>query len=307
MANEFYYSSSGDLRLTEALAAEYRLLLKDRFSLLGHSAIVYAGNCEATGSTVIKVPLVGLAGHDRMAAVAENASTSNTAVTDASATITVARQALQRQVSDINDLVDSIGVNADALINDGLGSYLMRWQEMLVSLVDDFSNTSSPGSGVDLTFSDFLAAQFTLVQNSVPGPYLCVLYPTQWTDILTDLRGEVGPLQMRSDVQDAFTARGQGIVAVLNGVEVAVSSLVPTANAGADSAGGMFGTGAIGWADGLPRAIRGAGEVVMPAGQRLYTELERDSGGALTKIVHNAFLGFAELEDLRGCSIISDR
>src|SRR5688500_18866220 len=116
MANEFLYSGAGDLRLTEALAAEYRLLLKDRFSLLGHAAIHYAGNCEQSGSTVIKVPLAGLGGYDRMAAVAENASASNTAVTDASATITVARQAIQRQVSDLNDMVDSIGVNVEALI-----------------------------------------------------------------------------------------------------------------------------------------------------------------------------------------------
>ncbi len=307
MANEFFYSSSGDLRLAEVLAAEYRLLLKDRFSLMGHPAIFYAGNCSATGSTVIKVPLVGFGGYDRMSAVAENASTSNTAVTDASATITVARQALQRQVSDINDLVDSIGVNADALINDGLGSYVMRWMEMYASLVDDFSNTVGPGSGLPLTMDDFLSAQFTLVQQSVPGPYLCTLYPKQWTDLQDDLRGEVGPLQLRADVQDAFNARGQGIVATLNQIEIAVSSLVPTANAGADSAGGMHGLGAIAWADGLPSAIRGAGEVVFPAGQRLYTEMERDSAGALTKIVHNAFLGFAEVEDLRGVTLVSDR
>lgn len=308
MANEFLYSGSGDLRLSEVLAAEYRELLKDRFSLMGHPAIQYAGNCAASGSTVIKVPLIGLSGYDRMSAVAENASSSNVAVTDASATITVARQALQRQISDLNQLTDSIGANLDALIRDGVGAYSMRWMEMLASLVDDFATTSSPGSGVDLTVSDFLTAQFSLIQNSVPGPYVALLYPVQVTDLMSSLRSESGVLERRSDAQDFFTTKaGVGQHGSLNGIDIFSSTLVPSANAGADSAGGMFGLGAIAYADGAPVAIRGAGDVVFPAGQKLYTELERDAAGALTKIVHNAFLGFSEIEDLRGVSIISDR
>lgn len=303
---DFLYSTSGDLRVTEALAADYELLLADRFSLLGHPAIMYAGNCAASGSTVIKVPLAGLMGYDRMAAVAENAATSSTSVTDSSATITVARQAIERRISDINDMVDSIGLNLDALIADGVGSYAMRWMEMLCDLLDNFSSTVGT-TAVDMDADDFFSAQFTLLQASVPTPYLFVGYPVQVTDLQNSIRAESGPWQYRTDVQDFFTARGQGVQGSLNGVDIVASSLVPTANAGADSGGAMFGNGAIAYADGLPRAIRGAGEVIFPAGTRLYTELERDASGALTKIVHNGFLGFAEIQDSKGVSIITDR
>ncbi len=307
MAGEFFYSGAGDLRLTEVLARKYQLLLRDRFSLLGHPSVMYAGNAEQSGSTAIKIPLVGLGGYDRMAAVAENASVASTAVTDSSAVVTIARQAIQRSVSDINDLVDSIGVNVDALVADGIGSYAMRWMEMLCSLVDDFANSVGPGSGVDLTADDWYSARFQLLQQSVPEPYIGILYPVQLTDLISSWRGETGSVQYRMDSQDVLAARSQGVVANLLGVDIVSSSLVPTANAGADSAGGMFGYGAIAYADGIPRAIRGAGEVVFPAGTRMYTELERDGSGALTKIIHNAHLGFVEVQDLYGVTITSDR
>jgi hypothetical protein len=306
MANEIFYSGSGDVRLTEILAAEYQLLLADRFSLFGHPAIMYAGNAGNNGSTVIKVPLVGLAGYDRMVAVAENASAANTALTDGSAQVTIARQALQRQISDLNEMVDSLGVNVEALIRDGVGAYAMRWMEMLTSLLGSFSSTAGTTT-VDLDVTEFLAAKYALIQNGVPGKALATLYPVQVTDLMNSIRGETGPIEHRMDAQNVFDAQGQGILYTFANVDVVSSSLVGTANAGNDSAGGMFAHGAIAYADGLPKAVRGGNEVVFAAGTRLFTEIERDASGGLSKIVHNAYLGFAEIQDLMGVSIISDR
>lgn len=306
MANEWLYSGAGDVRLAEVLNADLRLSLADRFSLMGHPSIYYAGSAASSGSTTIKVGFASLNGVDRMAPVAENASVANTAVTDTSVTITIARQALQRQISDLNEMADSIGLDLQALINDGVGAYAMRWMEMLCDLIDGFSSTVGTTT-VDMTTDDFFSAQFTLMQASVPPPYLSILHNVQLTDLLNDLRGESGPWQYRNDVQDIFTAKGQGISGSLNGIDIVSSTLVPTANAGADSAGAMFGSGAVGYADGTPKAIRGAGGLVYPAGSKMYTELERDASGALTKAVHNSFMGWAELEDARGVTIISDR
>ncbi len=303
---EFLYSGAGDLRLTEAMAGSYRLILADRFSLLGDPAITYVGNCASRGSTVLKVPLAGLQGYDRMAGVAENASTSPTSVTDASALITVGRQAIERSISDINDMVDGVGVNVDALIADGVGAYAMRWMEMVCGLLDNFSSTAG-STGVAMSADTWFTMKFTLQQNNVPGPYLSILYGTSKTSLENSIRAEGGPWQYRSDVQDIFTARGAGIVAELDGIRIAQSSLVPTMNAGADSGNAMFGQGAIGWGNGTPRAIRGGNEVLYPAGQQMYTELERDGSGALTKVIHNAFLGTGEIEDLRGVTGIAAR
>lgn len=306
MANESYYSTSGDVRLTATLAREYQLILADRFSLFGHPAIYYAGSAAATGSTAIKVPLVGLNGYDRMSAIAEAASGTNTAVTDSSVTITIARQYIQRQISDLNEAVDTGIINVGALIADGLGAYVMRWMEMYCSLLGGFTSTVGT-SGVNMDVDDYFSAAFTLIQASVRKPWLCTLYPVQLTDFLNALRAEGGAIQMRTETQDLFDLQGSGMVGSFLGADIVPSSLVTTANAGADSAGAMHGYGAIGYADGLPRAIRGAGEVIFPAGTKLYTELERDASGALTKVVHNAMMGWQEMQDSMGVSMITDR
>jgi hypothetical protein len=303
---EFLYSGAGDLRLTEAMAGMYRLILADRFSLLGHPSVTYIGNCASRGSTVFKVPFAGLQGYDRMSAVAENASTAPTSVTDTSATVTVARQAIERSISDLNDMVDSVGVNVEALIADGVGAYSMRWMEMLCNLLDNFSSTAGT-TAVACSADGWFTSKFTLQQNSVPGPYLAVLYPTSRTNLENSIRAEGGPWQYKSDVQDIFTARGFGVVGQIDGIDIVQSSLVPTMNAGVDSGNAMFGAGAIGWANGTPRSFRGGNEVVFPAGQQMYTELERNASGALTKAVHNAFLGFTELEDLKGVTWVGAR
>ena len=93
--SEIFYSGLGDLRYATILAGELGLLLADRASLWRNPAITFYGDARGSGSTVFDVPLAGLDGYDLMASVAENASTSNTALTDASPAITVARQALQ--------------------------------------------------------------------------------------------------------------------------------------------------------------------------------------------------------------------
>jgi len=122
MANEIYYSGLGDLRLAAVLHQEIALLLADRGSLRGQPAIVNYGDLSGRGSTVLEVPQAGLDGYDRMAAVAENASTSNTALTDASPSITIARQALQYQISDLANITDSVGLDTDRLAASMVGA-----------------------------------------------------------------------------------------------------------------------------------------------------------------------------------------
>jgi len=93
---------------------------------------------------------------------------------------------------------------------------------------------------------------------------------------------------------------------MLFGVNVHVSSYVPTANAGADYRGMMLGNGAIAYALGTPAPIQAAGGVIIPAGATVAVEWERDAASGLTKVVGSAFLGVAELQDLKGVGIVSD-
>ena len=84
------------------------------------------------------------------------------------------------------------------------------------------------------------------------------------------------------------------------------NAAVDYADAGADYRGMMLGNGAIAYALGTPAPIAAAGGVIIPAGAPVAVEWERDAASGLTKVVGSAFLGVAELQDLKGVGIVSD-
>lgn len=307
MANEVLYSGISDARLSEVLSMESDLVLADRFSLWGHPAIMYAGNATTRGSTTVKVPIPSLNGVDRMAGVAEGSSVGNTALTLTSATITIARQSLARSIHDLAELTDPDGtINVQAFVIDMVGAAAMRFQEMIANVADDFTSTVG-STGSDLTVDNWFTGQFTLTQASASQQRLGMLYPTQLTDLQNSSRSETGTFEYRMDTQSFLEAKGQGFAGEFVGTPIVASSLVPTANSGADSAGALMAYGAIGYADGTPGAIRGAGEVVFPAGQRIFVEISRDARGALTDVVGNYYVGVSIIQDGKGVSIITDR
>jgi len=263
------------------------------------------GNIVGSGSNVIQTPIVGLDGYDTRSSPADGAAVSNTALTETNANITVARRALQYSISDLANLTDSVGLNVQRLAQSMVGSAQMTFQSLLCDVTDGFTSTVGT-SGVDMTVDDFFSAQFTLTLASVPGPYICILHPRQLADLQSSLRAEAGPNQYVAATQDMLSIKGQGFSGMFNGVDIFVSSKVPTANAGADRAGGMFGYGAVGYAEGSPFAITGAGGIVAPAGTPIVVEFERDASSALTKIIGNYYVGVAKLQDSMGVSIITD-
>ena len=306
MANEILFADlSGSARLAAILAKEIELTLADRASLHKHASIKFMGNIVGSGSNVIQTPIVGLDGYDTMSSPADGAAVSNTALTETNANITVARRALQYSISDLANLTDSVGLNVQRLAQSMVGSAQMTFQSLLCDVTDGFTSTVGT-SGVDMTVDDFFSAQFTLTLASVPGPYICILHPRQLADLQSSLRAEAGPNQYVAATQDMLNIKGQGFSGMFNGVDIFVSSKVPTANAGADRAAGMFGYGAVGYAEGSPFAITGAGGIVAPAGTPIVVEFERDASSALTKIIGNYYVGVAKLQDSMGVSIITD-
>lgn len=303
MANEIYYSGLGDVRASEILDRELHLLLADRASLRNHEALMRFD--AQPGSSVLSIPFAGFDGYDLMSAVAENASTSNTAFTDASATLTIARQALQYQMSDLANMTDSVGVNVNALALSMVGSAEMRATEMILNVADDFTATVG-STGVDMSVDDFFDAQFTLTLANVTGSIVSALHTRQVTDLQNSLRAEGGAIQFIAATQDMLSVKGVGFVGTLNGVDIYASSKVPTANTGADRAGSMFGRGAIGIVEGNPLPIMGADGFLFPAGRKVMVEFERDASGALTKVVGNYYAGVAIMQDGLGVSIITE-
>ncbi|MCH9838407.1 hypothetical protein K0U83_22290 [bacterium] len=307
MANEVLYSGLGDLRLAKILNNEIQLLLADRFSLRTHPSIFNAGNIAGRGSSVISIPQAGLEGYDLMTAVGgETASASNVALTDASADITIARFALRREISDLANMTDSVGLTAERLAADMVGGYEMAVTNAICDTIDGFTATAGT-TGVDLSVDDFFSALFTLEQASVRTPYVSVLHPVQVTDLQNSIRAEGGALQYIAATQEMLAAKGQGFAGSFLGVDIFKSSKVPTANGGADRAGAMMGYGAVGMAEGSVRPISAlSGALQFPAGTVIAVEYERNSATALTAITGNAYFGVALLQDAMGVSIISD-
>ena len=307
MANEVLYSGLGDLRLAKILNNEIQLLLADRFSLRNHPSIANFGNIAGRGSSVLSIPQAGLDGYDLMTAVgSETSSASNVALTDSSADITIARYALRREISDLANMTDSVGLNVERLAADMVGGYEMAVTNAICDTIDGFSATAGT-SGVDLSVDDFFSALFTLEQANVATPYVSVLHPVQVTDLQNSIRAEGGALQYIAATQEMLMAKGQGFAGSFLGVDIFKSSKVPTANAGADRAGAMMGYGAVGMAEGAVRPIAALGGALQfPAGTVIAVEYERSSATALTSITGNAYFGVALLQDAMGVSIITD-
>jgi hypothetical protein len=306
MANEVYFSGlSGNARLAAILNQAVIQKLTDTASLVNHPSILQLRAMNGSGSTTVQVPVVSW-GSDSMAAVAENASVSNTALTTTNANITIARQALRRQISDLAQLTATgipLDVSVDTLASDMVAAYLKRASTMLCALSSGFS-TSVGSTGVDLSVTTFYSGMFALQLQSNNGPFTAILHPQQLNDLMSSLRSESGPGQYIPANQELLLAHGQGYAGTLYGVDIFKSSFVPTSNAGADYLGMMIAPGAIAIATATAAPIVGSTTIIPQS--PVVVELERDASNGSTVVVGSAFVGVGEIDDLKGVGILSD-
>jgi hypothetical protein len=309
MANEILFSTlSGNARVSAVLHQTILEKLTDKASLVNHPYILAFNAMNNSGSSALQVPVVGLGGFNAMAAVADGTAATNTAITSAAATITIARQALVRQISDLANLTNNVaggmGVGIDGLAEDMVGAYNKRVTAMLCGLSTSFSQYVG-STGSNLSVSTFYDGIFAL-QLTANDSFMAILHPQQINDLMSSLRSETGPGQYLAATQEQVNAKGPGYRGELFGVQLFGSTQVITTNAGADFAGLMFSRGAIGYATGSAAPVRGAGEIILPAGTPIVVELSRSAEAGLSTIVGSAFVGVAELDDARGVTILSD-
>lgn len=307
MANEILFSTlSGNARVSAVLHQTILEKLADKASLVNHPYILNFGNLNGSGSSALQVPVVGLGGYNAMAAVADGSAASNTAITSAAATITIARQALVRQISDLAQLTANgpMNVTVEALAEDMVAAFNKRVTAMLCGLSSGFS-TSVGTTGTNMSVATFYDAIFAL-QLVANDSFMAIMHPQQINDLISSLRSETGPGQYLAATQEQVQAKGPGYRGTLFGVELFGSTQVPTANAGADYLGYMFSKGAVGYATGSAAPVRGAADVVLPAGTPIVVEVSRSPEAGLSTITGSAFVGVAELDDARGVGILSD-
>lgn len=309
MANEIVYAGIGDLSTVEVLSTKYLLLLADRNALPNHPAITlgYQGDVAGKGSSVIKVPHAGIFGYDILATGTEGSDTANTALTDGSSTITVVQKDKVYEYSDLVRMIDATGiVRPDVFAVDAVVSAGATMLDMLANLVDNFSATVGTTT-VDATIRNFLDAITTLEIAKVVGPYLSILHPVQWGDIRADVAtASGGAIQFNSGNEALLNGmKGLGYKGRYLDVDVFTTTRVPTANAAADRAGGMFGAGATVWADGT-QAMDMADSNRMVLADKVIFERIRSGRAGLTALLSRKFVGMSEGLDAAGVSVITD-
>lgn len=306
MADEITFSALSDATVAATLHQEILQKLGDRNSLWGHPAIAYLGSVNGSGSNVKKGFIDGM-DLAPMAAVSDGSAVSNTSISGytSAVSVTVARQALMWTPTDLAGLTWAFPAGMiERIAGDLATSAKMRFQSLLCDVVDGFTTTVGT-SGVDMSVSTWFAAKAAIESSMASGPFIAILHTTQYNDLVSSLRGETGPLMFHGATTELMALKGSGYKGSFDGVDIYVSSHVPTANAGADRAGALFSRGAVAYADGLPTPQVAVGGISIGSGP-LFVEVQRDAALAATKVVGNYYLGLAKAQDGMGVTIVSD-
>jgi len=225
--------------------------------------------------------------------VAEGTALTATPVTSTKVTVTAAERGLMVEPTDVltlsslASLMDFAANAADALAEEEMAN--------VAALAGGFSNTVGT-STVNLTEANIVSAISTLKNNRHRGQFRGLLYPEQWADYVVSVGSSFTPasstgMGARAETQD-FAFADNGFQRDVFGVEWYHSTAVPTATAGANSAGMLLAVNrAIAWG----------------VKYRSRTEIQRNAAKRSTEVVVTAFDGVAEIEDSAGVGIITDR
>lgn len=306
--NEILYAGLTDQRTTEVLSGLYLMMIADRASLPQHPALIYIGDMYGTGSTTKKIPHIGLMAYDLPGAIGEGALLGNTAFTDSSSTVAVVGYGKSYERGDVAKFTDSLGViNAETFARDAAASSAMRLTNLIANVTDDFTTVVGT-SGVDLTLAQYVSAINLLEVNSqgaiAEGDALAVLHTVQLGDLRTAMTTAGGAVQWYPPSQALLGIRGAGYRGRYMGVDLFASAQVPTANAGADRAGGMFLRGAVLWGDMSVDADNDSNSLVI--GGKVLFERSRTAKGRLTAYVSSSYFGVSKAIDLLGVSVTTD-
>jgi len=303
------HNLKNDLRMAHMISQEIRLLLSDSTSLRNTPWMTFCGSINSMGSDTIRVRKAGLDGYDAalwntQAGAQEADDFADTALTDASADITVKRRSLAYSIS---DLASMTGMGADLdpfrIASSIAASYEGMFADLSANAFDDFTGAKG-ATGAALTVSKWqegIAALENRSGKNVPGPYVCVLHPKQWGQLQDSIRQETGTIKFSPATLELISAKGQNYKGTFLGVDIYTSSYVN--NDGVDHLGAMWGPGAIGYATGAPQII-GAPQVIQA--DQVSIEFSRSAGQALTRVIGHAYLGLSVIDDDRGLVMKSE-
>lgn len=226
------------------------------------------------------------------AAVAEGTELTNTALTTAKVTGTAGEVGIMATVTDVLEVSDIPAAHGARLKQ--LGRAIADKIDVDITALFASFSSSVGTTTVDLTLANILSAIYTLEVANAPKPYVGVLHPVQISDMRTALETNANsPFQsqgIRSGTNELGPA-GNGFAGEWFGLPIYFSTNVPTANAAADRAGGIFSSNyALGFVN------KWASKIVP-----MYWPPIR--GWVLTA---TANYGVFEIEDTAGVAVITD-
>lgn len=289
MPGEVLVSNISDITTVETVTAEYLLLVADRRALPNHPALYYAGAIDSRMSNVIKVPHLGLMGYDTASQNSETGQATNTALADASSTITVVRNTFARSAGDLARIIRGGVINPTVMAQDALMVHANRMTQLICDIIDGYTLTGGTTTE-DLDTADVLAALGTAEVGNLTGPFMGVLHGQQWADLALDLGLSVGgSIQYAPAVPEMIQLRGESFKGSFLGVDFFVSNRVNSN--GTDRLGAIFGPGAVVWADGTPVIDDPTEQMLI--GQKIMFERDRDKRAGVTGWVSSCYHGFS--------------
>lgn len=304
MADEISSSSGGVNLIVAAVAAKLLvLMLADRSSLRGHPALIdvsaYGAGKLGAGSKSFSFPVLGLDGYDTLSAVSEGSEAANLPLSGSQKTIAIARYGGSRSVTDWIASIDPTGVlTPERLAQSGYMEAMMTLTSLIAALASGFSTNTVGTSGVDMDHDVFIAAKGKLITSKVPGPYLCVMYPSCFADWTADLESRGGLTQWRPAAAEMQVLKGPGFQGVYDGVDVYTSDKIPAS--GSDRLNMMIGRGAIAYAE-QDVELFGArpDDIVLKAGA-VSIEKDREARFGRGFLVAHYYCGVIEVIDAAG-------
>lgn len=292
MANEITYNQTSG-----AFSTDFRVMADSILDALYENARLIVGFLKRKSlagfhSTSEKFPkdpkLVA-------ASIADGVDLTNTPYAPTSVVLTVGESGLLLTLTDLNT---SSSIKDSAEYGREMGEAVAeKLMTDITALLGGFSAGVGVSSGNPLTEAAFRLGARTLVINRHKGPYVSVLYPTQLDHLVEDIGTTItalvgsGGQTLRSETNDLANPVSQDF-GMLHGVRIITSTTVPTANAGADSAGGMF---------------AGNRALAMVEKWATRSEEERDISLRAKEVATTAAYAVGEIDDSAGVAIVTDR
>ena len=225
------------------------------------------------------------------AGLVEGVDMANSPYATSYVSVTAAESGIRTQPTDILNLSSIVGSEQYAR-SMGQAMAAKRTSDIL-ALAGGFSNQCG-ATTVDLSEANILAGTTALMARGVPAPYHGVLHPQQYSDLAGSVSTTLTFVQgsnVRSDLNDIGSMPTDGGLGPLYGVNWTVTSLVPTATAGADRIGMIVNPNyAIGLVEKFPVRV----------------EAQRDASLRATEINVVSCYGVGELLDAAGEGVLSD-